>query len=213
MVKYTINVDNASAVQKHFFIYAEKPDVNGTIDGVFQNVFLSDTIAGGGGTSFTFNRELYAVCGKALLQNGASVVGTFPSTELTIGNSQVKGTSLLMQVVNGAVSFKSPYPTADAPEGAFRVRTGTTFDQGDPYFIGMGNKSSDGGKVITVGSVQASPNATFNIEPHIIYYIATGNYQQGTIFDATTVGEVKKIVFAEGQTQANAKYNPNGTWS
>lgn len=130
MTVYTINVDNNSAVQKHFFIFAQKPDINDTTDGVFENVFLTDTIAGGGSSSFSFNHELYAVCGKAILQNGASVTQTFPSTELSLGTETTKGTTLIMQVNSSAVSFVSPYPKPGSPKGCFTVRTKTDFNQG-----------------------------------------------------------------------------------
>lgn len=106
------------------------PDINNTTDGVFQNVFLTDTIAGGGSSSFLFSHEIYAVCGKAILQNGASVTQTFPSTELSLGTATTKGTTLIMQVNNGAVSFVSPYPKASSPTGCFTVLTKTDFNQG-----------------------------------------------------------------------------------
>lgn len=77
----------------------------------------------------------------------------------------------------------------------------------------MGNKASDSSKVLTVASIQASPNATFNFLPHIIYYIATGNFKAGTIFDVSIVGATKKIIFLDGSPTITAIYNPDGTWS
>lgn len=77
----------------------------------------------------------------------------------------------------------------------------------------MGNKASNSSKVLTIASIQASPNATFNFLPHIVYYVATGKFKAGTIFDVTMVGATKQIVFGEGSVTANATYNPDGTWS
>lgn len=77
----------------------------------------------------------------------------------------------------------------------------------------MGNKASDSSKVLTVASIQASPNATFNFLPHIEYYIATGNFKAGTIFDVSLVGATKKITFPDGSPITSAVYNPDGTWS
>jgi hypothetical protein len=127
-MSYTITVHNKSAVQKNFFIFSEKPSVGG--NKVFQNVFLSDTIASGGKTVFSFKRQIYAVCGKAVLQNGANILQTFPSTQLTLGTATAKGTTLAFQVSNGAVSFVTPYPDPSAPPGDFRIGTGTDFNQG-----------------------------------------------------------------------------------
>lgn len=128
MSSYQITVYNKSAVQKNFFIFSGVPAVGG--NKVFQNVFLSDTIAGGGNTIFSFERSLYAVCGKAVLQNGAKLTQSFPSTALTLGTPTSKGTSLSFQVSSGAVSFVTPYPAPAAGPGDFSIQTGTDFNQG-----------------------------------------------------------------------------------
>ena len=77
----------------------------------------------------------------------------------------------------------------------------------------MGNKSDATSEILPVASIAAHPNSTFEFTPHIIYYVATGNFAAGTIFDVTTVGATKEIPFDDGTFVGTATYNPNGTWS
>jgi hypothetical protein len=77
----------------------------------------------------------------------------------------------------------------------------------------MGNKADSSSDILPIASVVASPNGTFDFTPHIIYYVATGSFTPGTIFDVTVVGATKEIDFTGGSTEGVATYNPNGTWS
>jgi hypothetical protein len=74
------------------FTYAEYPTVNGSVDSVLQNVFLSEYAAAGCQTSFIFNREIYAVCGKTLLQHGTSLEKVSPPGQLVLGTDENIGT-------------------------------------------------------------------------------------------------------------------------
>lgn len=80
--------------------------------------------------TFSFERAIYAVCGKAELQNGVKITESFPSTALTLGTATSKGTTLSFKVEKSVPSFATPYPDPDAGPGSFRIKTGADFSLG-----------------------------------------------------------------------------------
>ncbi|KAF8533198.1 hypothetical protein BDD12DRAFT_810378 [Trichophaea hybrida] len=209
--KYTIVVQNCSPVDEQFFIFYEKPSVNDLVNGVFQNVFLSDIIASGCCCEFDVASEIYVVCGKTTLQNGACLKQTSASGQITLGTDSSNGTTLSMVVNNGAASFNTD-PEPDAPLGTFQILTGQDFNEGDSYFVGIGATYSGSSQVTPLATIKASPDSTYNFVPHATFYAATGMYTPGTIFDISIVGQMKKVEFGQSNAKVIVTYQPNGTW-
>jgi hypothetical protein len=212
MTVLNLVITNTSAVGKQFFIFADKPNASVSQDAIFTNVFLTDYVPSTNSSTFTWVRDMYAVVGKQTLQNGATVSQVGYQGPVTLGTDHSKGSSYRMKVNRDSPSIAAEASGDSGKPGAYNILTGTDFNQGDPYWLGLGNRTDDSSPVVPVATIQCTPNADTNIYPHLDYYIATGDLKKGEIFDAQTIGASFKVSYDGGKDTASVQYLPNGTF-
>jgi len=65
----------------------------------------------------------------------------------------------------------------------------------------------------TVYAVQARPNQNLTFSPHPTYYLAYGNYEEGTVIDVSTVNNPLPLVYATGVYSLSTTINADNTWT
>ncbi|KAF5575906.1 hypothetical protein FPCIR_12910 [Fusarium pseudocircinatum] len=225
--QYKITVINKSGLDKTYLLFQTNPTQNEKPSPtVFLNVYQASAIvpkgeAGAEASFATFKivKQWYAVNGTAPspLGNGVTV-STTQSEEVTLGQGEKKGSTLALTTINGDglnPRFEKDITLA-APNGAYQVKVDKTIKYPSPthIFIGLGAPDPlHANLVVPVASVPATPSNQFTIWPHNKWYIASGDFQQGTIIDVQTIGPTQLVDFETGLPSQTFVNNPDGTYS
>lgn len=211
----SIKVMNKSAVMKNFFIFADKPKISGSTNGVLQPYFMKSSVNAGGEATFTFQNDLYAVVGNALVEADSSITqADFSKRPVTLGVME-----------SGSLNPGSYYPATvssdtmslgaeekKSPKGAYTIKTKTDFTQGSTYFVGLARKTNKG-TIVPVAVKTAVPNSTMNIIPNVTFFVTTAEYEEGKLFDIMVTGTDQEIDFADGKKEATVTYTANGEYT
>lgn len=65
----------------------------------------------------------------------------------------------------------------------------------------------------TVYAVQASPNQNLTFSPHPTYYLAYGNYEEGSVIDVSTINNPLRLAYPTGVYSLTTTLNADNTWS
>lgn len=212
----SIKVVNNSAVMKNFFIFADKPKISGSTSGVLQPYFMKSSVnSKGGEATFTFQNDLYAVVGNALVEADSSITqADFSKKPVTLGviedDSLSPGSYYPATVKSGTMALGAE--EKKSPVGAYTIKCKPDFDQGSTYFVGLARKTNKG-TIVPVAVKTAVPNSTMNIIPNVTFYVTTAEYEEGKLFDIMVTGTDQEIDFTGGKTEATVTYSSKGTYT
>ncbi len=106
---------------------------------------------------------------------------------------------------NGAYLFGTP--AAGQDPNRFYIQESKNIPVNSSASVGMTMSGN------TVYAVQARPNQNLTFSPHPTYYLAYGNYEEGTVIDVSTVNNPLTLVYATGVYSLSTTLNADNTWT
>ncbi|KAF2279133.1 uncharacterized protein EI97DRAFT_414273 [Westerdykella ornata] len=186
MATFKVVVHNKSAsIQNYMFFNAPPEQVFGSK--LYSNVWVTktDVDTPNGTATLTVQEKMFAVCGTA------------PSP-----------------LAEGVTVSSSDYAEVQLTQGS----TGGTIAAAEAananIFVGHG-KDDGTGNIVPVATWVPSSLSDYTVQPQVVFYIATGDYQQGTCVDVTGHGPVGKVDFAQakpGQLTADITQYADNSW-
>lgn len=210
----TIKISNKSIMANNFYIFADKPQIDGTTGNVFQPYFMKGGVPADGQIEFVFQNDLYAAVGNAVVSPGSKIAQShFSPHPVTLGTMEsgavVPGSYYPVTVTDGLISLGTEEKRS--PLGSYTLKTKPDFEIGSNYFVGLGRKDNSG-TIVTVAVRAATPNATIDIIPNVTFFITTASYDAGKLFDIRVGGAIQEIDFAGGKSKATVEYTPTGEY-
>lgn len=211
MPTYTIKAVNLSSDPKNFLLFTSPSTVG--VKKSYTNVWMkSPSVKNTEHATFIFKSDDFAVCGTTgqALKEGM-VVTTGDSQAVTVTGSS-PGTKAIVNVVDDVPGFTEAAGTTSLDQ-QFEIVVGSYTSTSNIY-CGYGKYHSES-QVVPVTVWDAATNATYGIKPKP-YSIGTGDFEEGTTFDDTTIGEIGAIDFtstSNDETVATITLNSDNTYS
>lgn len=221
---YTINVVNNSLVNQDFFFFQQPAIYTGGSlvysNSLYHQMLLPSTSSG---ATLTFQslQQFYAGAQTQVPQLAigqasgyTTAIQSMNLTPATASASSPVNNSTLMTVSPAlGLSPASPGP-ASVQKGAFRITTPTFNSLTQQYNAGMAVKNMVTGDIVLSNFVNAEPNKNIDCQPVMIFYVAVGSYQPGSVINFSESSVTSAACDATtGFTSFDVTYNPDGTWS
>lgn len=204
--KYTITVRNKSGAQQHYALFNKPPKVTGRVQGqIWSNVFATGNTPNKSQAHFSLYTQYFAIVGSSqgTPANGV-VVDVSGERPVNLGYTQsngkhVAGTTLALQVTDGAPQFsETPYPDGSYVN-AFEIKTGPDFTIAEAkkgnYMIGLGGSKTGNSNDGPSATFVPEPNVDYQVEPVNTYYLTFGDYTKGALIDTNKIGTMATIDF------------------
>ncbi|KAK4999989.1 hypothetical protein LTR66_001077 [Elasticomyces elasticus] len=227
MPHFKISVDNQSGLNNHYLLFKQSPRVDNKDEArVFSNIAaISGDTPSAATATFTIDQDLYGVCGSSPdtpLGSGVSVssVQTTPNP-LKLGTiTDQSATMCFMTAIGGggggapegAEFDASKQSTRNVP-GGFAIKTDGNFRTRNSSHLFAGIGTTTNRSMVVLATFEAEPNTDYIIFPKDIFYVGTGDYDQGTIIDIKAIGMVSKIDFTSGFSNAHLTHTLDNTYT
>lgn len=221
---YTINVVNNSLLNQDFFFFQQPAIYTGGSlvysNSLYHQMLLPSTSSG---ATLTFQslQQFYAGAQTQVPQltvgeasGYTTAIQPIDLTPATASAASPVNNSTLMTVSPAlGLSPASPGP-AGVQKGAFRITTQTFNSLTQQYNAGMAVKNMVTGDIVLSNFVNAEPNKNIDCQPVMIFYVAVGSYQPGSVINFSESSVTSAVCDATtGFTSFDVTYNPDGTWS
>jgi hypothetical protein len=122
---------------------------------------------------------------------------------------------LSLMTVSPALGLSPAVPgPASEQSGAFRITTPTFNSLTQQYNAGMAVKNMVTGDIVLSNFVNAEPNKNIDCQPVMIFYVAVGSYEPGSVINFSESSVTSAVCDATtGFTSFDVVYNPDGTWT
>lgn len=221
---YTINVVNNSLSNQDFFFFQKPAIYTGGSqvysNSLYQQMLLPSTSSG---STLTFQslQQFYAgaqtqvpklTIGEA--SGYATAIQPIDLTPVKANPSSPVNNATLM-TVSPALGLSPAVPgPASEQSGAFRITTPTFNSLTQQYNAGMAVKNMVTGDIVLSNFVNAEPNKNIDCQPVMIFYVAVGSYEPGSVINFSESSVTSAVCDATtGFTSFDVVYNPDGTWT
>ncbi|CAI4215982.1 unnamed protein product [Parascedosporium putredinis] len=213
--KNSIYVINNSGRQQSYALFNDLPRLFGEADAeIWTSVLAVCTVPNGSQNEFTIEKQCYAFVGASNTAVSSGVTGGVRGQRKVIlgikalDETITYGTTLQMDVVEGAPQFLPEELPKAAQPGAFEIRTADSTDENNFTFenakannwiIGLGG-FTDGVKIGPPAAyLVPKPGISYQIQPSNTYYVCVGKSETGQAMNgADSSLKVIKLDFAMG---------------
>lgn len=201
MAQYTLNFINNSTLSGNFCIYQTDPsqEINKNI---FSLVWFSKYCHPNTKCKFQWSIEYSFVWAET----GVLIPGVIfeASENLSASLTDTSKNSIGFTNQNGAYRFIDTKKSTS--EGSLGIYTDNTIPtSGVSIGIGMAGKP--------VFVKEASPNYNFTFQPHPQYWVAFGDFEEGTVLDVNSVTNSRNVVYPVNIYSQTAILEKNNTWT
>ncbi|ORX96588.1 hypothetical protein BCR34DRAFT_593793 [Clohesyomyces aquaticus] len=223
---YTINIQNDSGSDQTYAVFNAVPKVKTDVNqpSIWSNVFATADTPHTEPCKFEIFEQWTAQIGTSQGSPAEGVVVSVQGNQLvTLGylddqGKQVAGTSKEMYAPGGKFpQFQEPDPTPAGDEGAFQFVTSSDFTVQEAtdgnWMIGIGGMTDPTGKQAAPAALfSPQPNAQYQIQPVVTFYVTFGTYTSSTLVNIQEVGTQTLMVnFTElGKDTVNVEHNAHG---
>ena len=214
---YNVTVNNESPEPQDLFFF-QKPAIYVGGQEIYSNSLGSKQIASkpvDGEAQVQFQMELQFYAGvqsqPTPITVGEANLSTIAEVPIDVNSKGTEADTTNMSVDAG-LALSPPANSAGVEGGAFRIITPTFNPTTTPYNAGLAAKAE--GKLVLSNFTIAEPNKDIDVQPIVIFYVATGSYQAGTVvnFDTTSV-KAAVCDATTGKEDFFVTYNADGTWT
>lgn len=214
-----INVTNNSPQLQNFFFFQQPAAYTGGSQ-VYSNSLLSTPLLpfSQSGSVYTFLLKLqyYAAVQQQVAPPVVGQPSGYTSAIQAIGLTPAPGgtpTSNCTTMSTSPLGLTPPQTVSGVQPGAFRI-VSPVYDPTKQQYNGGAGAQLGTGAVVLSSFVTVQPNSNLDCQPVLKFYVATGNYQSGTVMNFTSSSAGAALCDAtNGYTSFNVSYNVDGTWT
>lgn len=212
----TINVKNMTGEAQDFYFF-QQPSIYSDGRQVFSNSLYSGTLPDydGSGAILTFEANLQYYAGfeaahgmPQIDQPSGFSAATCP---IDLANqSGVPGNDWTTASIDPP-GLSQPTPGNGVPPGTFRIST-PAYPPGANYNVGSAVQANAG--VVLSNFVEGNPSTDMDCQPILTFYVQTGDYSPGTVFNFTEMSFSAAVCdFTLGYSVFDVTLNADSTWS
>lgn len=210
---YKITIKNKTGAPQDYSFFSAPPLVSGGMSGdIWSNVIkAAPKTANGANAQLTVWANYYAICGSTdgTPDQGVSI-SISKAVKIALGSgtasSPSMGSTIALSAENGAsIDLGPPTTPGKGKIGCFQLTTtGSKFTveqaKNNNLVIGIAN-SPDGDITNAMGTFTPYPASLYQIQPQMIYYVATGErFQAGQLVKVERLGSSMAVDFNARQT-------------